>query len=132
MVQEVTPFLMFEKDAEKAINFYVSVFKDAKLKSIEHWSKDEAGKENTVKRAYFSIGNQGFIALDSPVKHDFSFTPSLSIFVDCSSEEEQSNVFDALSEGGDTLMPLRDWGFSKRFAWINDRYGVSWQLNLPF
>jgi len=71
------------------------------------------------------------MCIDSPVKHAFSFTPAFSFFIDCSSEEEQHRVFAGLSEQGTVLMPLGDYGFSRQFAWVSDRYGVSWQLNLP-
>jgi predicted 3-demethylubiquinone-9 3-methyltransferase (glyoxalase superfamily) len=65
------------------------------------------------------------------VQHAFTFTPSLSLFVDCESEAELDRLFSALAEGGQILMPLEDHGFSTRFGWANDRFGVSWQLNLP-
>ena len=69
---------------------------------------------------------------DSFVKHPFTFTPSISNFVTCSSEEELDNLYEKLNEGGQALMPLNNYGFSKKFGWVNDRFGVSWQLNLPF
>jgi predicted 3-demethylubiquinone-9 3-methyltransferase (glyoxalase superfamily) len=65
------------------------------------------------------------------VSHGFTFTPSLSLFVDCESEADLERIFAALSEGGGVLMPLGNYGFSRRFGWVNDRFGVSWQLNLP-
>jgi predicted 3-demethylubiquinone-9 3-methyltransferase (glyoxalase superfamily) len=68
---------------------------------------------------------------DSFVKHDFTFTPATSLFVDCASEAEQERLVAALCEGGMTYMPLGNYGFSRRFAWVGDRFGVSWQLNLP-
>ncbi len=61
----------------------------------------------------------------------FTFTPSFSIFVTCNTEEELDNLYEKLGEGRQALMPLGDYGFSKKFGWINDRFGVSWQLNLP-
>jgi predicted 3-demethylubiquinone-9 3-methyltransferase (glyoxalase superfamily) len=67
---------------------------------------------------------------DSPVKHGFSFTPSSSTFVDFDSPAELERVFGLLSEGGQVLTPLANYGFSERFGWLNDRFGVSWQLNL--
>jgi predicted 3-demethylubiquinone-9 3-methyltransferase (glyoxalase superfamily) len=67
---------------------------------------------------------------DSPVKHGFSFTPSSSTFVDFDSAAELERVFGLLSEGGQVLTPLANYGFSERFGWLNDRFGVSWQLNL--
>lgn len=61
----------------------------------------------------------------------FTFTPSMSIFVDCENEAESNQAFQQLSEGGKVLMPLDNYGFSKKFGWVSDRFGVSWQLNLP-
>jgi predicted 3-demethylubiquinone-9 3-methyltransferase (glyoxalase superfamily) len=71
-----------------------------------------------------------FAATDSPAVHAFDFTPSMSIFVECDNEAELDRVFAALSDGGKTLMPLNNYGFSKKFGWCNDRFGVSWQINL--
>ena len=70
------------------------------------------------------------MCIDSPIAHAFTFTPTFSLFVDCDSEAELHRIHDALVVGGATLMPLGDYGFSRRFAWISDRFGVSWQLNL--
>ncbi len=65
------------------------------------------------------------------MKHEFGFTPAISIFVDCESPEELERLYTMLSDGGEVLMPLDNYGFSTKFGWLNDRYGVSWQLNLP-
>jgi predicted 3-demethylubiquinone-9 3-methyltransferase (glyoxalase superfamily) len=67
---------------------------------------------------------------DSPVKHQFSFTPASSTFIDFDSVAELERVFSVLSAGGQVLMPLDNYGFSQRFGWVNDRFGLSWQLNL--
>lgn len=64
------------------------------------------------------------------VKHAFGFTPSSSLFVECESEEELDRVYSAFADGGAPLMPPSSYGFSRRFAWVNDRFGVSWQLNV--
>jgi predicted 3-demethylubiquinone-9 3-methyltransferase (glyoxalase superfamily) len=68
---------------------------------------------------------------DSFVKHAFGFTPSFSFFVDVDSEERMRELADKLKEGGGELMPVGNYGFSRLFAWVNDRFGVSWQINLP-
>ena len=67
--------------------------------------------------------------IDSPIKHAFTFTPSFSLFVECESEAELDAAFARLSDGGSVLMPPGNYGFSTKFAWVNDRFGVSWQLN---
>jgi predicted 3-demethylubiquinone-9 3-methyltransferase (glyoxalase superfamily) len=126
----VTPFLMFNKSAEAAINFYVSLFPNSGIERIERYGPGEPGAEGSVKRADFKVAGQSIICIDSPIEHPFSFTPSMSLFVQCESESELDSIFSQLSTGGSVLMPPGDYGFSKKFTWINDRFGVSWQLNL--
>ena len=127
----VRPFLMFEGKAEEAMNFYISLFHGAKVLEISRYGANQPGPEGSVKKASFSLGDQTIHCTDSFVKHGFSFTPAFSLFVDCTSEEEIGRLYAALSTGGATLMPLGEYGFSRKFGWINDRFGVSWQLNLP-
>ena len=82
-------------------------------------------------QARIRLGDLHILVIDSPAPHDFTFTPSTSLFVECASLEEQDAAFERLSENGEVLMPLDNYGFSQRFAWVADHYGVSWQLNLP-
>lgn len=129
---KVTPFLMFQDGkAEEAMNYYISIIKDSEITSIVRYGENESGDEGTVMQATFSLKGQEFMCIDSNLKHQFSFTPSISIFVTCDSEEEINSIYQKLIEGGQALMPIGDYGFSKRFGWLNDRFGVSWQLNLP-
>jgi len=126
------PFLMFQDGkAEEAMNFYTSLIEDSEITSITRYGKNEAGDEGTVMQATFTLKGQEFMCIDSHVKHEFTFTPSFSIYLTCSTEEELDTLYEKLLENGQALMPLGDYGFSKKFGWINDRYGVSWQLNLP-
>ena len=81
-------------------------------------------------RGRFRIAGQTFLVSDSFVDHAFGFTPSLSVWIEAETADAQENLVTALGEGGDTLMPLDNYGFSSRFAWVNDRFGVSWQVNL--
>ena len=112
------------------MNFYVSLFAGSEIQSMTKYGPDEAGTEGTIARADFSVAGQNVIVYDSPVAHAFTFTPSFSFFVECESEEELDNAFNQLSDNGDILMPPDDYGFSRKFTWVNDRFGVSWQLNL--
>ena len=80
--------------------------------------------------ARFRLAGQDFFASDSFITHDFGFTPSLSTWVETDSEAQLDQLFAALSADGQVLMPLGNYGFSARFGWLNDRFGVSWQLNL--
>jgi len=129
---KVTPFLMFQDGkAEEAMNYYISIIEDSEIISIVRYGANESGDEGTVMQAIFSLKGQEFMCIDSNLKHQFSFTPSISIFVTCDSEEEINSIYQKLIEGGQALMPIGDYGFSQRFGWLNDRFGVSWQLNLP-
>lgn len=130
MARSVTPFLMFEGSAEEAVRFYVSLFHGSEVKQVERYGPGGPGPEGTVKRADFTLAGQPVICIDSFVKHAFTFTPSMSLFVECESEAELDAAFAQLSAGGGVLMPPGDYGFSRKFAWINDRFGVSWQLNV--
>ena len=131
MAQKVTPFLMFEGKAEEAINFYISVFENSRVVSIRRYGPGEAGAEGSVMQATISLAGQLLMFIDSPGHHDFTFTPSISFFVDCSEEQEVDNLFNKLSQDGQVFMPLNNYGFSRKFGWVGDRFGVSWQINLP-
>lgn len=131
MGQIITPFLMFEGTAEEAMRFYVSLFDESGVVAVERWGARDVGAEGKIKRAQFTLCGRSFYCSDSPIEHAFTFTPSLSLFIDLDSEASLEWVFSRLSDGGKILMPLDDYGFSKKFGWVNDRFGVSWQLNLP-
>lgn len=126
----IHPFLMFQGKAEEAMNFYVSLFEDGKIVEIFHYGPGEQGPEGTVRLARFTLAGLTILCIDSPIEHAFTFTPAISLFVTCSSEEQIEQLNTALSEGGNTFMPLGDYGFSRKFAWVGDRFGVTWQLNL--
>jgi len=130
MKAKVTPFLMFEGRAEEAMTFYVSLLPDSGIQHITRYGPEGPGKEGSVVLATFTLAGQQFKCIDSTVKHAFTFTPALSIYINCASEAEIDTLFGRLSEGGQVLMPLAAYPFSPRFGWLNDRFGVSWQLNL--
>lgn len=130
-MEKVIPFLMFQEGkAEEAMNFYTSLIEDSEITTLVRYGANEGGDEGTVMQATFTLKGQEFMCIDSNIKHEFSFTPSFSIYVTCNTEDEIRNLYERLSEGGQALMPLDDYGFSKKFGWLNDRFGVSWQLNL--
>ncbi|WP_239619211.1 VOC family protein [Cohnella mopanensis] len=128
--QKFTTFLMFDGKAEEAMNFYVSLFDSSKITNILRYGANEAGVEGTVMKATFSLNGQAFMCIDSSAKHGFTFTPAISIYVACDSEDEIDRVFESLSRDGSVLMPLSSYPFSQKFGWVQDKYGVSWQLNL--
>lgn len=130
MAKSITPFLMFARGAEEAMKFYCAQFRDAEIVSIERYGKDGPGAEGSVYKSTLRLLGQDVMCFDTPVKHAFDFTPSFSFFVGCESEAELDRLFKALSEGGGVMMPPNNYGFSQKFAWVSDRWGVSWQLNL--
>ncbi|MCC5883889.1 MAG: VOC family protein [Halomonas sp.] len=130
MPHHVTPQLMFEGNAEQAMRFYVSLFDDAEIIRLELYGPEEPGREGSVKQAEFTLAGRRYTCIDSHISHPFTFTPSMSLFVECENREEFERLLTQLSEQGEMLMPPDDYGFSTRFAWLNDRFGVSWQLNL--
>jgi predicted 3-demethylubiquinone-9 3-methyltransferase (glyoxalase superfamily) len=124
-MSKITPFLMFEGKAEEAMNFYTSLFDQSEIHSVVRH------EDGTILHATFTLKGQKFMCIDSKVKHEFTFTPSLSLFVTCDTEEEIDELFEKLSQDGQVLMPLAPTPVSKKFGWVTDRFGVSWQLNLP-
>ena len=126
----VRPFLMFEGQAEEAMRTWVSLVPGSEILGIERYGASGPGKEGSVMRATFSVGGQVVQCTDSVGKHAFTFTPSFSFWVECESGAQLEQLWSSLSEGGAAMMPLDDYGFSRRFGWLSDRFGVSWQLNL--
>lgn len=130
-MKSATPFLMFQGHAEEAMNHYISIIEDSEITSITRYGPNQPGAEGSVMHATFSLKGQTFMCIDSNVKHDFTFTPSFSIYLTCESEAEIEKVYGALIDGGGAMMPLDNYGFSQKFGWLADKFGVSWQLNLP-
>jgi predicted 3-demethylubiquinone-9 3-methyltransferase (glyoxalase superfamily) len=127
---KVTPFLMFQGNAEEAMNYYTSLIEESEITNIIRYGANEAGEEGSVMQATFALKGQEFMCIDSNIKHEFTFTPSFSMFITCDTEEEINRLYENLIEGGNALMPLDDYSFSKKFGWIVDKFGVSWQFNL--
>ena len=127
----VSTHLMFQGNASEALDTYSSIFPDFTIEAMERHEADEQGASGTIKQAQISFAGHSLIVIDSPPVHDFDFTPSMSLFVNFESEEMLQSAFARLSVDGSVMMPLDDYGFSKQFGWLCDRFGVSWQLNLP-
>ena len=115
-MQKITPFLWFDGKAEEAVNFYVSIFKNSKVGTITRYGDAGPGPKGTVMIATFQLEGQDFIALNGGPQ--FTFTPAISLFVDCKTQEEVDDLWNKLSEGGKT----------DRCGWLRDKYGLSWQI----
>jgi len=133
-MKDISPFLMFSGghhgQARDAVNFYIALFPDSSLKGMELYGPEDPQQNGTVRLAEFVLKDKPYMAIDSLGPHDFNFTPSISFFINCDSAQEIDHLFSELSNSGQVLMPLDNYGFSPRFGWVNDRFGVSWQLNL--
>ena len=120
--EKIIPSLMFTQsnagNAEKAINFYTSVFKNSSVISISRYLKGEHDVEGTIKHAQFTLGNQLFAAMDSSGAHDFTFNEGISLVVGCETQEEIDYYWDKLTEGG----------VESKCGWLKDKFGVSWQI----
>src|SRR5690349_21905435 len=132
-MQKITPFLWFDTQAEDAMKFYTSCFNNSKIVSINRYPEGPLddpmkGMEGKVITGVFELAGQQFMALDGGPA--FKFTPAISFFVNCETEEEVDHLWEKLSDGGMALMPLQKYPFSEKFGWIMDRYGLTWQVNL--
>jgi predicted 3-demethylubiquinone-9 3-methyltransferase (glyoxalase superfamily) len=115
-MQKIVPFLWFDGKAEEAMNFYVSVFKNSKVVSVTRYGKAGPGPEGTVMSATFQLEGQEFYALNGGPM--FTFTPAISLFVNCETQKEVDDLWEKLTEGGS----------EQRCGWLQDKYGLSWQI----
>lgn len=129
-MQKITPFLWFDNQAEEAVEFYKSVFKNSQVGESTHHSEAGAKVSGQPKGSVMTISyrlyGHDFIALNSGPM--FKFTPAVSFFVNCETADEVENLWNKLSDGGTALMPLDKYHFSEKYGWIQDKYGVSWQI----
>lgn len=124
-MEKIIPNLWYDKDAKEAALFYVNVFEDAKILDITVLENTPSGDAEMLS---FQLEGQLFSAISGGPF--FNLNPSISLMVACSTAEEVDEKYAALSQGGTDLMPLGEYPFSKRYAWVSDRYGLSWQLIL--
>jgi len=115
-MQKITPFLWFDTQAEEAANFYVSIFKNSKVTSVMRRGEGGPGRKGSVMSATFQLDGLEFIALNGGPH--FTFSPAISLFVKCETQEEVDALWEKLSDGGE----------KQRCGWLKDRYGVSWQI----
>ncbi|HEV2081260.1 MAG TPA: VOC family protein [Brevundimonas sp.] len=126
MIAAAAPFLMFQGRCEEALTFYAAAVPGARIVTLDR------KPDGQVAMARMAIAGLEIMANDSPPVHDFDFTPSTSTFLSVESADEVDALAAALAaDGGSALMPAGDYGFSRRFAWVKDRFGPSWQINCP-
>ncbi|GGG31893.1 VOC family protein [Dokdonia pacifica] len=138
---KTTTFLTFVGDqcgkAKEAIDFYTSIFPNSEIKSIVKYQEGEAGgTPELIKYGVFTLNGTAYMVSESNYNHAWSFSPGVSIFVTCTSEDEIDTLFEKfVSNGGLVMVPLDnyetgDYGFGKKFGWCQDMFGISWQFNL--
>jgi len=126
--QKITPCLWFDGNAEEAANFYVSIFPDSRIDKVTRAPADyPAGKTGDVLIVAFTLAGQAFTALNGGSHHNF--TPAVSFFVNAADAAEVDALYERLVPDGSVLVPLQAYPFSKRYAWVQDRFGLSWQIN---
>ena len=115
-MQKITPFLWFDHQAEEAMNFYVSIFKNSKVGSVTRYGEAGPGPKGSVMSATFQLEGQEFFALNGGPH--FKFTPAFSLFVDCKTQQEVDELWEKLSAGGS----------NQQCGWLQDKFGLSWQI----
>jgi predicted 3-demethylubiquinone-9 3-methyltransferase (glyoxalase superfamily) len=115
-MQKITPFLWFNDNAEEAMNFYVSIFKNSKVGSVSRYGEGGPGPKGSVMSATFSLEGQEFMALNGGPH--YKFTPAISLYVNCETQAEVDELWEKLSAGG-----RKD-----RCGWLQDKFGLSWQI----
>jgi predicted 3-demethylubiquinone-9 3-methyltransferase (glyoxalase superfamily) len=115
-MQKITPFLWFDNNAEEAVTFYTSVFKNSSIVVTTYYGEGAPLPKGTVMTIQFKLEGQDFIALNGgPV---FSFTPAISLFVSCENQQEVDHIWKKLTDGGEAI----------QCAWLKDKYGITWQI----
>lgn len=128
MSQKITPFLWFDNQAEEAANFYTTLFTDSALGQVSRYGPDTPGPAGQVMTVRFKLAGLWFTALNGGPY--FNFTPAHSFFVHNETEQQVDTLWQALSAGGSVLMDLAAYPFSEKFGWVQDRFGLSWQVSL--
>ncbi|NLI39909.1 MAG: VOC family protein [Caldisericales bacterium] len=113
---KITPYLWFENKAEEAVNFYVSIFRNSKILDITKFNGNDVGQDGAIVSITFQLEGQQFYALDGGPQ--FTFSPAVSFFISCETQQEIDHYWEKLSCGGEKQM----------CGWLKDKYGLSWQV----
>lgn len=138
--QKLTLFLAFHGNAEEAMEFYTSLFEDSEVRQVIRARAEDPGwEEGTLQHAIFTLAGQQLMCINTPPPgnhlhriapwHEFSFNPGFTIYVQRETDEDFDRLYEALTEKGQIYLPAASYGFSPKFAWVTDRYGISWRLN---
>lgn len=123
------PFLTFNGNAMEALTFYKDTFHDMEIEFLQEYGKETPELEGKIMQAVVSIDRQRLMISDSRTPAEFSFTPSMSFYIECGDMNEAEMYYRKLKKDGAILMPLDEYGPGRYFAFVQDRFGLSWQLN---
>ena len=126
---KATPFLMFQGQGQAALALYSEAFPDFALLLLKQ-HPDDGAQAGQILSCHIRIGGLEIMLFDSAPVHSFTFTPATSFMIDCDDEAQLRALAESLGAGGKVMMPIDNYGFSRLFTWVGDRFGVSWQLNL--
>jgi len=130
--EPIIPCLWFDRQAEEAVEFYCNLFGNAEIEAKSRYGKEgfefHGMPEGTLLTARFKLHGQEFLAMNGGPA--YTFTPGISLFIICETLEEADRVWGALAEGAKVMMPYDQYAWSEKYGWLNDRFGVSWQISL--
>ena len=131
-IPKVTTFLMFNGEAEAALNLYMNVFEDSEVLAITKYGEEGPGQPGTVQHAIFRIKDQILMAIDNSNGVPIEMNPAISLYVTVDNAMEMERLYQGLKDGGAILMPPTEMPPAFRnFAWVEDRFGVNFQLAQP-
>ncbi|MCF7595350.1 VOC family protein [Staphylococcus warneri] len=130
-IPKITTFLMFNDQAEEAINLYTSLFEDSEIITMVKYDEDGPGTPGTVQHSIFTLNGQVFMAIDANNGEELPMNPAMSLYVTVKDPMEMERLFSGLNKEGAILMPKTEMPPYREFAWVQDKFGVSFQLALP-
>lgn len=127
-IPKITTFLMYNNQAEEAINLYTSLFDDSEIITMVKYDEDGPGEPGTVQHSIFTLNGQVFMAIDANSGQELPMNPAISLYVTVKDNAEMERLYNGLKKEGAILMPKTEMPPYKQFAWVQDKYGVSFQL----
>ncbi|HFF0611650.1 TPA: VOC family protein [Staphylococcus aureus] len=130
-IPKITTFLMFNNQAEEAVKLYTSLFEDSEIITMAKYAENGPGDLGTVQHSIFTLNGQVFMAIDANSGTELPMNPAISLFVTVKDTIEMERLFNGLKDEGAILMPKTNMPPYREFAWVQDKFGVSFQLALP-
>ncbi|HDR3137271.1 TPA: VOC family protein [Staphylococcus aureus] len=130
-IPKITTFLMFNNQAEEAVKLYTSLFEDSEIITMAKYGENGPDDPGTVQHSIFTLNGQVFMAIDANSGTELPMNPAISLFVTVKDTIEMERLFNGLKDEGAILMPKTNMPPYREFAWVQDKFGVSFQLALP-